>query len=155
MKISALLLVLVSPSIFALDVSDIIGKVNPSEIEGVKSHRGFVIDGTYSGGILRTDSSTFFIISIKDSDQAHDAEQAIVFVKKVPHLTPPNYYEVECFFQDQEDYKPGIIGEVSLNEEDTTLKPKNAWLLRTDPLDISKTESSSVICENHNHPSHM
>ena len=155
MKTSALLLVLISPSVFALDVSDIIGKPNPSEIEGVKSHRGFAIDGTYSGGILQTDSKTFLIISLKDSDQAHDADQVTVFVKEVPHLSPPNYYEVECSFQNQKDYKPGIVGEVSLNEENPTLSPRIAWLLRTDPLDIAKSEPGSVVCENHNHPSRM
>ncbi len=155
MKTSALLLVLISPSIFALDVSDIIGKVNPSEIEGVKSYRGFVIDEAYSGGILQTDSNTFFVISINDSDQAHDAAQVAVFVKEVPHLTLPYYYEVECYLQNQKDYQPGIVGEVSLNEEDTTLRPRIAWLLKTDPLDISDTEASGVICENHNHPSRM
>ncbi len=153
MKTSALILVLISPSIFAVDVSDIIGKSNPANIEGVKSHTAFVIDEAYSGGILQTESNTFFIISIIDLDQAHDAEQVTVFVKEVPHLTPPHYYEVDCFTQDQKDYKPGIIGEVSLNEEDTTLRPRIAWLLNTDPLDISKIESSSIICENHNHPS--
>lgn len=155
MKTCPLLLVLISPSIFALDVGDIIGKVNPSEIEGVKSHSAFVIDGTYSGGILQTDSNTFLLISIRDPDQANNAEQVTVFVKEVPHLSPPHYYEFECLFQNQKDYKQGIIGEVSLNEEDTALRPRIAWLLKTDPLDIARTESSSITCKNRNHPSHM
>lgn len=154
MKISALLLILVSPSIFALDVSDIIGTANPSEIEGVKSHSVFVIDDAYSGGILQTDSKTFLTISINESDQAHDAEQVTVFVKEVPHLIPPQYYEGECFFQNQQDYKPGIVGEVAVNQEEATLRPRIAWLLNTDPLDISKTESNSILCKNHNHSSH-
>ena len=155
MKTSALLLVLISPSVLALDVSDLIGQVNPSEIEGVSSHSAFVIDEAYSGGILQTDSNTFFIISIKDSDEADDAKQVIVFVKEVPHLAPPNYYEVECFSENQKDHKAGTIGEVLSNQDDTTLKPNNAWLLKTDPLDISRIESTGIICKNRNHPSQM
>ena len=154
MKTSALLLALISPSVSALDVSDIIGKSNPSDIEGVNSHSSFVIDEVYSGGILQTDSNTFFIISINDSDPANAAEKVIVFVKEVPHLALPNFYEAECFSQDQEDHKPGIVGEVLPNQEDTRLRPGKAWLLSTEPLDISEIDSGSIMCANRNHPSH-
>ena len=156
MKLAIFIFALVFQNALAFEEKDLIGRQNPSNLDGVVSSQGFSIEGNLTGSILNTIDKTFFVISKHTFNKStNKSTYHSIAVKEVPRLLTPRHYVIECFRLNQESFKLGIVGEVITNETDIELTPVSAWILKTDPPEITKVNPEDIRCINAAHPTQM